>query len=177
MSSNIFKNGFDNIKTISTDPFVIDTNSRVIETPQGRVIRSQKEIKENAPESEKEDVKKPDNEELLGDAMDKAQDILEESREKANAILAQAQQEADALMEQAKQEGYNRGLEEGNMEAMKRADVYQMIEEVTEDVPKTKKTNPEPGEPPEEAAEIPEESPQEVQETNTEREKIRRDEP
>ena len=130
MSSNIFKNGFDNIKTISTDPFVIDTNSRVIEIPQGRVIRSQKEIKENAPESEKEDVKKPDNEELLGDAMDKAQDILEESREKANAILAQAQQEADALMEQAKQEGYNRGLEEGNMEAMKRADVYlEKIEE------------------------------------------------
>ena len=58
---------------------------------------------------------------------------------------------------------------------LKRADVYQMIEEVTENTPETIETNPEPGAPPEEAAEIPDEPPQEVQVAD--REEIRRDEP
>ena len=129
MSNSVFKNGFDNIRTVSTDPFVLDSNSRVIEVPQGRVLRPASENAEAEPAAEPE-KQTPENEEVLGDAMDKAKSILDESREKANEIIERAKAEAEALMEEAKQEGYNRGLEEGNMEAMRRSDAYlEKIEE------------------------------------------------
>ena len=125
--SNVFKSGFNNIKTITTEPFVLDGNSRKIEIPQGRILRpaEEKPEGEEEPYSEAPDAPKArENEELLGDAMEKAQAIMTETREKANSILEQAKSEAEGILEAAKQEGYNKGLEEGNMEAMKRSDAY-----------------------------------------------------
>ncbi len=129
MSNNIFKNGFDNIRTVSTEPFVLDMNNRVIEVPKERIIRpAEPKPKDLVDDSER--IRTPENEAILGDAMEKAQDILAESREKANQIVAAAQEEANSVFEAAKQEGYEKGLEEGNMEAMRRADAYlERIEE------------------------------------------------
>lgn len=64
------------------------------------------------------------NEAVLSDAMYKAKELREDATNKALKIIADANEEAEAIREAARQEGYNAGLEEGNMEAMRRADVY-----------------------------------------------------
>ncbi|MBQ8914229.1 MAG: hypothetical protein IJ054_09340, partial [Lachnospiraceae bacterium] len=61
---------------------------------------------------------------LLDDAMDKAKELREDARSKANKIVEDAWQEAESIKENAYKEGYEHGLEDGNMEAMKRADEY-----------------------------------------------------
>ena len=117
--SNLFKSGFGNIKQVSTDPFIIDSDRN----PAGRIIRPLEEREEEEPLV-------PANEELLDDAMNKANDILSESRAKANSIIDSAMAEAESIREKAYSEGYNQGLSEGNMEAMKRSDAYlEKIEE------------------------------------------------
>jgi flagellar assembly protein FliH len=64
------------------------------------------------------------NQAVLDDAFDKAKSLRDDAVVKAAQIIADANTEAETIREQARQEGYNKGLEEGNMEAMKRADVY-----------------------------------------------------
>lgn len=136
--SNLFKTGFQGIKNVSDEPYIIDVSKRVIEPPKNRIIRSvqekQTEEDENNSGSEDEfkegisdmaeEVSTPVNQELLDDAMDKAKDVLDEARELAKKIVDDANAEAESIKQQAKEEGYNQGLEEGSMEAMKRADEY-----------------------------------------------------
>ncbi len=111
--SNLFKSGFGNIKQVSAEPFIIDSDKNA----HGRIIRP-------IEEREEEDIPVPDNEELLDDAMNKATDILNESRAKANSIIDSAMAEAEEIREKAYSDGYNQGLSDGNMEAMKRSDAY-----------------------------------------------------
>ena len=117
--SNLFKSGFGNIKQVSSDPYIIDSTNN----PAGRIIRP-------IEEREEEDIPIPENEELLDDAMNKASDILNESRAKANAMIDSAMAESESIREKAYSDGYNQGLSDGNMEAMKRSDAYlERIEE------------------------------------------------
>ncbi len=116
--SNLFRSGFDNIKQVSSEPFVLDVKNRL---PEQKIVR---------PVEEREEEVLPANEEVLGDAMDKAKSILEDSRAQAADILERAKADAEKIREDAHNEGYDKGLEEGNMEAMKRADKYlERIEE------------------------------------------------
>ena len=121
--SNLFKSGFSGVKTIKNEPYILDVNARMskFET-QGKVIRPVEEVTDETAADEESDVKT--NQELLDDAMIKSKDILDEARERAKKILDEAKVEAEVIRENAEKEGYNKGLEDGNMEAMKRADKY-----------------------------------------------------
>ena len=105
----------------NSTPFVIDTNTRVIGG-------ARKEPEASAVPDEAEEIseglKTPENQAILDDAMDKAKELRDDAREKANKIIEDAWQEAESIKENAYKEGYEAGLEDGNMEAMKRADVY-----------------------------------------------------
>ena len=121
--SNLFKSGFTGIQTIKNEPYILDVNARMSELEmKGKIIRPVEEISEEAVSDEEED--KASNQALLDDAMIKSKDILDEARERAKKILDEAKAEAKVIRENAEQEGYNKGLEDGNMEAMKRADKY-----------------------------------------------------
>ena len=105
----------------NSTPFVIDTNTRVIGG-------ARKEPEASAVPDEAEEIsegfKTPEKQAILDDAMDKAKELRDDAREKANRIIEDAWQEAERIKENAYKEGYETGLEDGNMEAMKRADVY-----------------------------------------------------
>lgn len=122
--SNLFKSGIIGLGNMNSKPYVLDANLRVIEKEaSGKIIRP---IEENA-DAESESAAAEDavsNKELLDDALDKAKDLYDDAREKANKIIQDAYAEADSIRDNARQEGYELGLEEGNMEAMKRADIY-----------------------------------------------------
>ncbi len=126
--SNLFKSGFQGLQNISSEPFVIDVNSRVIEKP-AKIIRpleeqnQEEEIEENSAQDDavKEDLA---SKVLLDDAMDMAKTLRDDAMLKAAKIIADAEADAENIRETARQEGYNIGLEEGSMEAMKRADNY-----------------------------------------------------
>lgn len=119
--SSLFKSGFVNMTSGNSTPFVIDTNTRVIGG-------ARKEPEASAVPDEAEEIseglKTPENQAILDDAMDKAKELRDDAREKANKIIEDAWQEAESIKENAYKEGYETGLEDGNMEAMKRADVY-----------------------------------------------------
>lgn len=126
--SNLFKSGFPGVNTIQAEPFVIDANKRVIEPPKNKIIRPAPKKDEDGfaqgLTATVEEVVPPENEELLGDAMEKAKLIQDDARERANSIIEQAKEMAEQIRTQAYEEAYAKGLEEGNMEAMRRADVY-----------------------------------------------------
>ena len=105
----------------NSTPFVIDTNTRVIGGARKKTEAS--DVPDEAEEIS-EGLKTPENQAILDDAMDKAKELRDDAREKANKIIEDAWQEAESIKENAYKEGYETGLEDGNMEAMKRADVY-----------------------------------------------------
>lgn len=105
----------------NSTPFVIDTNTRVIGGARKKTEAS--DVPDEAEEIS-EGLKTPENQAILDDAMDKAKELRDDAREKANKIIEDAWQEAESIKENAYKEGYETGLEDGNMEAMKRADEY-----------------------------------------------------
>ncbi len=121
--SNLFKSGFPGIKTVASEPFVIDGNKKQINIPEttGKIIRPFDETK-----NDEEDVAEiaPGNEELLNEAMDMAKELRDDAMNRASKILEDAKAEAVLIKENAYKEAYNKGLEEGSMEAMKRTDAY-----------------------------------------------------
>lgn len=120
--SNLLKPGFQGFTSLASEPYVLDTNKRVVnpEKATGRIIRSLEE-KQQEEESSFDDTA---NKVILDDALDMAKTVREDARLQAAKIISDAQNEAEAIRENAKKEGYQQGLEEGNMEAMRRADVY-----------------------------------------------------
>lgn len=120
----------------NSEPFILDTNERAAEKErQYKVIRSVSRgedadersgdrFEEMAATSVDTGKAVTMNEAVLSDAMYKAKELREDATNKALKIIADANEEAEAIREAARQEGYNAGLEEGNMEAMRRADVY-----------------------------------------------------
>lgn len=120
--SNLFKSGFPGIKTVDSKPFVIDANKKQINIPEatGKVIRPLDEAK---PEEEAQE-QAAGNEELLNQAMDMAKELREDAVSRATKIVEDAKTEAEQIKVMAYKEGYDKGLEEGTMEAMKRTDAY-----------------------------------------------------
>ncbi|MBQ9199448.1 MAG: hypothetical protein IJ141_04650 [Lachnospiraceae bacterium] len=117
--SSLYKSGFVNFKSSDTAPFVIDGNTRVI----GGAPKVQ-ESDDEASAEVSEEYKTPENQALLDDAMDKAKELREDAQSKANKIIEEAWRDAEKIKDDAYKEGYEHGLEDGNMEAMKRADDY-----------------------------------------------------
>lgn len=120
--SNLFKSGFPGIKSVDAEPFVIDANKRQIKTPEvtGKIIRPIDEVKQE----EEDSVDTVENEELLNEAMDMAKELREDAVNRASKIIEDAKAEAEAIKENSYKEGYEKGLQDGSMEAMKRADEY-----------------------------------------------------
>lgn len=121
--SNLFKSGFPGIKTVDTQPFVIDGNKKQINIPEapGRIIRPLDEVKV---EDNNDDTRSLENEELLNEAMDMAKELRDDAVDRANKIIEDATAEAELIKENAYKEAFEKGLEDGSMEAMKRADAY-----------------------------------------------------
>ncbi len=65
-----------------------------------------------------------ENKIILDDALDKAKILHEDAITRASKIIADAENDAVNIREEARKQGYEEGLQEGNMEAMKRADIY-----------------------------------------------------
>lgn len=134
MLSNIFKSGIPGVRTVSQEPFVIDANSRVIEPPKARVIRPKNDVPEGSAEAGDTfeagitemaaTINLEEHKELLDDAMEKAKLLQDDARERAQKILEDAKADAEAIRKAAQEEGFAKGLEDGNMEAMRRADEY-----------------------------------------------------
>lgn len=122
--SNLFKSGIVGQGNYVSEPLVLDVNAKAAEKikANAKVIRSVEEKKEAFAEEHEEASESPDM--ALDEAMEMAKSIREEASERANAILQSANDEADAIRESARKLGYDTGLEEGNLEAAKRADVY-----------------------------------------------------
>ena len=105
---------------MSAEPFVLDVNSRKVGNESaGKIIRPIEE-QEETDDSENEVI----GQEQLEEAMDMAKTLRDDAIEKASKIIADAEADAEAIRAVAREEGYNQGLEEGSMEAMKRADEY-----------------------------------------------------
>lgn len=120
--SNLFKSGFPGIKTVDSTPFVIDGNKKQIQIPEttGKIIRPLDEISQDG-----EINSEPSgNEELLNEAMNMAKELREDAVQRASKIIEDANAEAALIKEKAYKEGYEKGLEDGSMEAMKRTDAY-----------------------------------------------------
>lgn len=130
--SNIFKSGIPGVRNITQEPFVIDANSRVIEPPKPRVIRPRTEMTDAAEADtfeagitgNAETINLEEHKELLDDAMEKAKLLQDDARERAQKILSDAEADAETIRKNAQEEGYAKGLEDGSMEAMRRADEY-----------------------------------------------------
>ena len=138
--SNLFKSGFPGVHTVNTEPFIIDMNSRVVEPPKNKIIRPLPEKEQTSETGETdgfksdgfsegiahmaEEVAPDENRQLLDDALDKAKMVQDDARERARKIIEDAKTEAETIRENARIEGYEKGLEDGNMEAMRRADEY-----------------------------------------------------
>ncbi len=97
-------------------PYVIDANKKLINEP--KIIRP---LDEQVEEEKVEDIR---NEEVLNDALDKAKQLHDDAIERATQIRNDALAEAEEIKKNAYNEGYDKGLSDGNMEAMKRADEY-----------------------------------------------------
>ncbi|MDD6402023.1 MAG: FliH/SctL family protein [Lachnospiraceae bacterium] len=125
--SSLFKSGIVGNINSEVKPFVFDGNSIILDLQnKGKIIRPLEETMQ-ADEDVEEMLKHssaPLNQEILDDAMDKAKEVYEDARNRATKIVDDAYVEADVIRENARQEGYDKGLEEGNMEAMRRADEY-----------------------------------------------------
>ena len=120
--SNLLKTGFQGFTSFNAEPYIIDVNSRTLKSEKdtGRIIRPIEEQTEENENSNGESANKV----ILDDALDMAKTLRDDARVQAAKILADAEKDAEEIRENARKEGYNQGLEEGNMEAMRRADVY-----------------------------------------------------
>lgn len=119
MLSNLYRSGFQNLSVKQGDTFVFDANrhkKNETQEPAGKIIRPIEEQTEEEAEGA--------NSVILSDAMDKAKILRDDAMVRAAKIISDAEEEAEKIIEQARQEGYEQGLQEGNMEAMKRADAY-----------------------------------------------------
>ncbi len=121
--SNLFKSGFPGIKSVDATPFIVDGNKKQISMPEttGKIIRPLDEVK-----SDEENVSEATiaNEEILNEAMDMAKELREDAVNRASKIIEDAELEAEKIKDDAYKVGYEKGLEDGSMEAMKRADAY-----------------------------------------------------
>ncbi|MBQ8167681.1 MAG: hypothetical protein IJZ96_11725 [Lachnospiraceae bacterium] len=120
--SNLFKSGIPGIKTIDSEPFVIDGNKKQINVPEnvGKIIRP---LDEAGDDGENIEVSN-ENEDILNEAMDIAKDLRDDAINRAAKIIEDAKAEAVTIKEHAYREAYNKGLADGSMEAMKRTDAY-----------------------------------------------------
>lgn len=126
--SNLLKGGFVpfGAQNSNSNPVILDMNERAAQKEkQYRVIRSVEE-RDVTDELAATALTSDDsmNEAILSDALYKAKELREDATAKALKIIADANEEALAIREQAKESGYNEGLSDGNMEAMRRADEY-----------------------------------------------------
>ena len=126
--SNLFKTGAVGFTPIESKPYIVESNSRVIESIQtkgqnndqnnegtgGKVIRPYNEKKEE--EQEKSDY--------LKGANTQAELILQAAKKQADEIIQNALLKVSEITENARREGFDQGLAEGNSEAMKKADEY-----------------------------------------------------
>lgn len=119
MSNLVKGGGFQSFNSKEAKPYVIDFNNRKFGENAPKVIRSVNEEGEENTEAEPEQ-----NEIVLQDALDKAKMLRDDAMLKSAQILSDANAEAEQIRENAYQEGFEKGLEEGNMEAMRRADEY-----------------------------------------------------
>ena len=123
MLSNLYKSGFQNLSVKQGEVYVFDANKKKIDLSvenTGRIIRPLEEKSDEAEAGDSSQV----NEILLNEAIDKAKSLHEDARVRAAQIISDAENIAADIREQARHEGYEQGLQEGNTEAMKRADDY-----------------------------------------------------
>ena len=123
MLSNLYKSGFQNLSVKQGEVYVFDANKKKIDLSvenTGKIIRPLEEKSDEAEAGDSSQV----NEILLNEAMDKAKSLHEDARVRAAQIISDAENTAADIREQARHEGYEQGLQEGNTEAMKRADDY-----------------------------------------------------
>ena len=116
--SNLFKYGQPGFSPLNNAPFIIDANKKLVSN-EPKVIRP---VEEQQDENIEEAATQ--NEELFDNAMDMAREIREEAVATGKEIVARAEAEADEIRENAYKEGYEKGLEEGGMEAARRSDEY-----------------------------------------------------
>lgn len=117
--SNLLKSGFQSFNSKDAKPFIIDVNNRKIGQDKPKIIRSV--VGEGSIDEQTDSVQ---NEVILQDAFDKAKILRDDAMVKAAQIVADANAEAASIRENAYNEGFEKGLEDGNMEAMRRADEY-----------------------------------------------------
>lgn len=122
--SNYFKAGLISANTFKSEigePFVLDVSKKFadIDNNNSKIIRPLEEKQDD-----KEDNSDIQNQELLNDAMELAENLRSEARENANSLIEQAKAEAEQIKEEAYNEGYEKGLSDGAMEAAKRGDAY-----------------------------------------------------
>lgn len=130
--SNIFKSGLPGVHNAVAEPFVIDMNSRVIKKAEPKPVHAQPDGSVKAQNTEfqggitqQAEIFNPEeHRELLDDAMEKAKLVQDDARERAQKIVEAAKAEAEQIRTKAQEEGYAKGLEDGSMEAMRRADEY-----------------------------------------------------
>ncbi len=128
--SNLFKSGFQGIKTVAAEPYIIDGNKRKFDStvntgansPQAKIIRP---VTEQPTKEEAEEIAKQiAGEGAINDAMDMAKELREDAIARASKILEDAEKEAEDIKNKAYNLGYEKGLEDGSMEAMRRSDEY-----------------------------------------------------
>ena len=119
--SSLLKSGFTNFKPMNSEPFVIDSNTKVIKSiTETKNVNSES----NNDENHLDENVTSTNREILDDAMIKAKLLRDDAKDKADKIIEDALAEAEIIKQKAHDEGYELGLANGNEEAMKRADEY-----------------------------------------------------
>lgn len=120
--SSLFKAGFQQFNNSNEKPYILDVSKKDI-TSSSKVIRPLEEKSEDSTEQQNEKTVNG-SEMILDDAMDNARIIREDAVKRAAQIISDAEAEAVSIRENAMKEGYEKGLSDGQMEAMKRADEY-----------------------------------------------------
>ncbi len=131
--SNLFKSGFQGLKTVGNEPYIFDGNKRKFDNAfsvniggdtvaQTKIIRPLTEQQAN--DESEELAQQIIGQGALNDAMDMAKELREDAIERAKKIVEDAEKEAEDIKNNAYNLGYEKGLEEGSMEAMRRSDEY-----------------------------------------------------
>ncbi len=120
------------MKTVGNEPYIVDGNKRKFDNlssvnggdnaTQTKIIRplAEQQAKEEPDELAKQII----SENTLNDAMDMAKELREDAVARAKKIIEDAEKEAEDIKNNAYTLGYEKGLEEGSMEAMRRSDEY-----------------------------------------------------
>lgn len=127
--SSFFKTGLvsvNSVNSFNSEPFILDTSKRVAEIDNNaKIIRPLEEKTESEEvENDNQEFQELQNQELLDGAMELAESMRQEAVSNANDIISKAEAEAEEIKENAYKEGYEKGLEDGGMEAARRGDEY-----------------------------------------------------